>query len=177
MTDNALSQATAAAKAACGGDGITAAKIIGLLIGYHARWSGEPLEPVAVELEFKDVPILNPETGHKSKTFTQAGKLDGVVKSSRGKFLIEHKTCSEDIEDSTAPYWQRLAIDSQISMYSLAHWQDDSRLDGTIYDVIRKPTIKPKQIPAGSKKNDPSLRRQPRFRPASPLGMIEISSI
>ncbi|GAG52887.1 unnamed protein product, partial [marine sediment metagenome] len=46
----------------------------------------------------------------------------------------------------------RLAIDSQISMYNLAHWQTDSRLDGTIYDVIRKPTIHPKLIPAGSVK-------------------------
>jgi hypothetical protein len=129
-----------------------AAKIIGLLIGYHARWSSEPLETVAAELEFRDVPIINPDTGSKSRTFTQAGKLDGVVRSPRGKFMIEHKTSGEDIEDQSGPYWQRLAIDSQISMYSLAHWQDDSRLDGCIYDVIRKPTIHPKLIPAGSEK-------------------------
>jgi len=149
---NELSQAIQAAEAACGDDEITAAKIAGLMIGYHARWSEELLEPLEVESQFKGVPILNPRTDRRSRTFTQAGMLDAVVRDSLGTFSIEHKTTSEDIEDPNSPYMQQLAVDSQISMYDLAHRQTKFKLDGCIYDIIRKPTINPKQIPKGSMK-------------------------
>jgi PD-(D/E)XK nuclease superfamily len=55
------------------------AKAKAMMCGYHARWSGEPLEIVAVEKEFT-APLLNPETGAASRTFERGGKLDAIVR-------------------------------------------------------------------------------------------------
>ena len=147
-----ISQAIQAGREACAGHEIITAKIAGLMVGYHARWCNEPLTPIAVESEFSNVPILNPDTNGRSRTFTQAGLLDAVVRNRMGTFSMEHKTTSEDITDPNSPYMQQLAVDSQISMYDLAHRQAAYRLDGCIYDIIHKPTINPKQIPKGSVK-------------------------
>jgi hypothetical protein len=55
------------------------AKAQAMIAGYHARWSEEPLEVIAVEKEFQAA-LVNPETGAKSRTFTLAGKLDAIVR-------------------------------------------------------------------------------------------------
>jgi hypothetical protein len=57
-----------------------AAKAEAMLRGYHARWSGEPLEVVAVEAEFV-APLLNPATNAPSRTFARAGKVDAIVRA------------------------------------------------------------------------------------------------
>ena len=75
-----------------------------------------------------------------------------MVEANGKRHLLEHKTTSEEISEPDAIYWQRLAIDAQVSSYCLAHWQMQERLAGTVYDVIRKPTIRPKRIPKGSTK-------------------------
>jgi PD-(D/E)XK nuclease superfamily len=55
------------------------AKAEAMIRGYHARWSGEPLEVIAVESEFV-TELRNPETGAASRTFARAGKLDALVR-------------------------------------------------------------------------------------------------
>jgi|GEM_PF-1241617 len=66
--------------------------------------------------------------------------------------VIEHKTASTDVEDGS-PYWKRLRLDSQVSNY-----YDGARAlgmppDGVLYDVIRKPRIKPlKATPVEARK-------------------------
>jgi len=105
------------------------------------------------------MPIVNPETQRKSRTFTHAGKRDGVIQAvlntdetvTPPTYLLEHKTTSEDISDPTASFWKRLVIDSQVSAYVLSHWQAGQKLDGTLYDVLVRPAIRPKHIPAKSK--------------------------
>lgn len=124
---------------------IIAAKARGLLIGYDARWKDAGWETLSTEEVFH-LPIVNPETGAKSRTFTQAGKFDGIVRRAGSTMLLEHKTTADDITDPGAPYWRRLTIDSQVSAYVLAKWQQGEKLDGTLYDVIRKPGIRPKAI-------------------------------
>lgn len=54
------------------------AKAQAMLMGYHARWSGEPLDVVAVEKEFV-CDLVNPETGGKSRTFALGGKVDAIA--------------------------------------------------------------------------------------------------
>lgn len=142
----ALQQALAAI-AAEPADEIIAAKCRGLLIGYDARWRDVPWETLEIECEYR-LPLYNPETRASSRTFETAGKLDGVIRwpESGKTYLKEHKTTSEEIADPNSPYWRRLAVDSQVSHYVLAKWQMAEKLDGTVYDVIKKPTIRPKQI-------------------------------
>lgn len=130
---------------------LMAAKIEALLIGYHEQWSASGYTTEATEAIWH-LPIVNPASGRNNRNYTQAGKVDGVVRLDGRRFLLEHKTTSEDVADPNAPYWRRLAIDCQVSMYGLAMWQSGQKLDGTLYDVIRKPTIRPKELPKGNPK-------------------------
>jgi hypothetical protein len=132
-------------------DPLAAWKVRALVTGYHNYWKSAPMRVVAGEQVFS-LPIINPETGRASRTFTQGGRFDLIVEFDQKTWMVEHKTCSEEIADPQAPYWRRLAIDSQVSMYALANWQGGRKLDGTIYDVIRKPTIRPKQITKADQK-------------------------
>lgn len=129
------------------------AKIRGLMVGYSNRWADAGWETIEIEQTFH-LPIINPETSKPSRTFTHGGKYDGVIRwPASGKImLLEHKTCSEDITDPNAPYWRRMTIDSQVSHYMLANWQDGRKLDGTLYDVLRKPAIRPKDITKADQK-------------------------
>lgn len=121
------------------------AKVRGLMVGYDARWSGADWSLVSKE-ETIIQPIVNPATSRTSRTFRQGGKHDGHIAGFGKRLLLEHKTCSEDIADPNATYWSRLTIDSQLSTYMLQSWQAGERLDGVLYDVIRKPEIRPKKL-------------------------------
>src|SRR5579872_5658882 len=135
-------------------DGLPAAIARGLMRGYDSRWVDAGWTALAVEEEYH-LPIINPDTSKPSRTFTHAGKLDGKAEFGGKRFLVEHKTSSEEISDPNAPYWRRLEIDAQVSGYMLAQWQQGNKLDGTLYDVIRKPGIRPKQVTRGSRLETP----------------------
>lgn len=124
---------------------VVAAKARGLIIGYDARWKDQKWQTISTEEVFQ-LPLVNPETGKESRTFTQAGKFDGIATFDGRTFLVEHKTTSDDIAHPDAVYWRRLAIDAQVSSYALANWQKGRKLDGTLYDVIKKPGIRPKNL-------------------------------
>lgn len=126
-------------------DPMARAKARGLMRGYDAKWRDAKWVTVSVEQTFH-LPIVNPQTGRQSRTFTQAGKYDGTARWDNEAWLVEHKTTSQAIEDPNAPYWRQLDIDAQVSAYMLAHWQGGEKLRGTLYDVIRKPSIGPKLI-------------------------------
>lgn len=132
---------------------LIAAKCRALMAGYDARWRGAAWVTVSTEEEFH-LPLVNPETGAASRTWTHAGKFDGITEypESGRVYLLEHKTTSDDIADPNSSYWRRLVIDSQVSSYMLANWQMERKLDGTLYDVIRKPGIRPKRITKAEQK-------------------------
>ncbi|TAK94533.1 hypothetical protein EPO05_06230 [Patescibacteria group bacterium] len=82
-----------------------------------------------------------------------AGKIDGIVRLGDGRLaVLEHKTTSDDIAPAPAgkpanPYWLRLRIDGQISMYFAAARAMGHDVRTVLYDVTAKPRISPKQIP------------------------------
>ena len=53
-----------------------------------------------------------------------------------------------DISDPTSSYWRQLAVDSQSSHYELLLLANGKRIDDVVWDVVRKPGIRPKQIAA-----------------------------
>lgn len=128
------------------------ATIRGLVRGYDSKWGDADYSTISVEEEFR-LPIINPSTGKASRTYTQAGKKDGIVRfNPTGKLLLrEGKTTSEDIGDPDSTYWRRLVIDSQVSCYVLANWQEGKKLDGTLFDVVKKPGIRPKKLNKGER--------------------------
>ena len=64
------------------------------------------------------------------------------------RLVVEHKTTSADITPGS-PYWRRLTLDTQVSTYLGA----TEGVEGMLYDVIRKPGIKPyKATPEADRK-------------------------
>lgn len=113
-------------------------KLVTLAVAYDWYW-GTELEMLAAEVEFhtelNGIPLR--------------GKIDGIVRMPDGRVgLIEHKTTSADL---AGDYWQRLRMDTQVGIYSLAcrglDYFPSGSPDFIIYDVVRKPTIRPKAIP------------------------------
>lgn len=69
-------------------------------------------------------------------------KLDALIKETNGGYyVVEHKTTSSDIGPE-APYWEHLRLDNQISWYWLAMEKLGYKLDGVLYDVVRKPALR-----------------------------------
>jgi hypothetical protein len=141
-------------------DAFDVAKAHALLIGYDARWANEPYEVLRVQPMFV-TNIVNPDTDRSSNTYELGGKLDVLVRDIRTHeiAIVETKTTSEDIA-STSSYWRTIsATDPQVSTYykgarailqGMGIKDDPARC---IYDVIRKPTIKPyKATPPESRK-------------------------
>ena len=131
------------------------AKARAMIIGYHERWIGEAIEPLAVERQF-ETPLIDPETGDglavdgddgTELKVLLAGKIDVIARRYGAGGLvedciIEHKTSSEDVQRGST-YWQVLATDPQVSVYF-----DGARAIGydvaaCIYDVLSKPRLTP----------------------------------
>jgi len=123
---------------------IERAIISSMLSGYFWRWrdANEEFEIVASELAF-ELPIINPDTGRMSRVSKVAGRIDGIVKLPDGRLAVmEHKTTSDDLLPDSE-YWKKLRIDSQISLYFLAAQQSGYNVETILYDVLRKPSIRP----------------------------------
>lgn len=126
----------------------------GLLAGYAWRWGVRPqsgrtdceIQYVATEQEFR-LPLRNPVSGKATWLFDLAGKIDGIVRLEDGRLAVmEHKLLSDSL-DSDADLWRRLRIDQQITLYVWAARQLGYEVDCVLYNVTRKPTIKPTAVP------------------------------
>lgn len=112
-----------------------------LLAGYLWRWGDMPMTVLACEEEFS-MPLYGP-AGEPSE-WKVAGKRDKRVMVEARELVMEHKTSSEDLAPDAA-YWSRLRMDPQISVYILSCRMVGSAVDTVLYDVARKPTIRPRQ--------------------------------
>jgi hypothetical protein len=109
---------------------------------YNWRYANSGLTVIASEINF-EVPVAR--TG-----FTRRGFIDKIVRveDPRPRLLImEHKTSGSDI-DPTGDYWRRLTIDHQLTGYISAARHMGWDVEGVLYDVIRKPGLSPRAIPA-----------------------------
>lgn len=128
---------------------LLAATARGLMIGYDARWARSGWSPMVVQPAFH-LPIVNPATGYRSRTFSLAGRCDGVVVWRRQRFLLESKTVGESLEPIEATFWARMAVDTQSGLYALARRQQGDPVAGVLYDVLRRPQVRPRLIPKGT---------------------------
>ncbi|KKN25535.1 hypothetical protein LCGC14_0883730 [marine sediment metagenome] len=118
-----------------------------MLAAYRWRWreADSSIRYIATEEAF-DIPLVNPETGRSSRTFTLAGKIDKIISFEGNTEIVEHKTTTREIDPSTdvgQKYWQRLRIDSQISTYYIAAMALGYNPKDVLYDVVCIPTIEP----------------------------------
>lgn len=128
------------------GDEFKDKTLIALFDGYVEKWGAKDYlnyEHIGAEIGF-EAPLMNPETGGTSKTWVLAGKIDAIAKDkATGKtVIVEHKTTSQDIGPGS-DYWRKLAIDGQVSGYYVGAQASGYDAQDCLYDVIRKPTIKP----------------------------------
>ncbi len=107
-----------------------------LVVAYHTRWSNEDWEVLEVEVEFRyflgDVEI--------------GGKIDALIRDrATGRvYVVEHKTSTADTSPGSL-YWDRLAIDTQVSIYvDGASFGLDYEISGCIYDVLKRPQHEPR---------------------------------
>jgi citrate lyase gamma subunit len=116
-----------------------------LVTGYQWRWTEQPLDVLVTEQSFR-LPLVNPATGAASTVWDTAGKIDGIVRLEDGRLaVLEHKFISDPL-DQDGDYWRRLQIDSQISLYVWAARQLGHEVETVLYDVVRKPTIRPNEV-------------------------------
>lgn len=117
---------------------------VALVNGYAWRWS-QPMEVIASEQSWQ-LRLINPVTQSPSTCFDIAGKMDGIIRMEDGRLaVLEHKTCSEDI-GLESDYWRRLQLDHQITLYIYAARRLNYDCATVMYDVLRKPTIKPTPV-------------------------------
>jgi hypothetical protein len=123
-----------------------------MMRGYAARYAQEEFEVVALEKDFVGE-IVNPDTGAASRSFTLAGKVDGIVRIGDEHFLFEHKTAA----GVDAGYLERLWTDFQITVY--AYYVEKAlgiRIAGVLYNILVKARL---QQSAGETEEEFEARR------------------
>jgi hypothetical protein len=78
--------------------------------------------------------------------FNLAGKIDGIVKMEDGRLAVKETKLFGDDIGPDAELWRRMRIDHQVSLYMTAARRLGYPVDTVLYDVARKPTIKPSMI-------------------------------
>ena len=134
-------------------------------LGWLWYWSEDQIETIAREVHFKRQ--INEHYGRQ-------GKIDRIIQLV-GRFLLgEYKSTGKPI-DSGSIYWDHLKLDSQLTLYLIEarHAQlagkleqygisaTDPLISGMLYDVWRKPTIRPKKLTQAESK---------RFAESGPVG-------
>jgi hypothetical protein len=106
------------------------AKLRALIAAYDARWSAQPWRILEVEVEFR----------YELGGFLVGGKIDAIVQDTRdGRiYVLEHKTTGQDASPGSA-YWERLTLDSQVSIYIDGAAMLGYDVAGCIYDVLQRP--------------------------------------
>jgi hypothetical protein len=121
------------------------AKVEAMFLGYVERYRREPLGFSEVECEW-EAPLVHPITGEVSPYFVLGGKMDGIVfREPTRPLILEYKTSTEDISQGS-PYWAKKRLDPQISLYHVGAKAKGYEVEGCVYDVTKKPGIKPKQL-------------------------------
>lgn len=119
-----------------------------------------PFEVHKPELKF-EMPMLTGKQ-QKSTILSIAGKLDDLVFEDGRWWIVEYKTATR-LDGS---YFDRLYVDSQITMYMSAMMRLGYNPAGVIYRVIRKPSIRKGQketIPAFIERLEADISERPEF--------------
>jgi len=115
-----------------------AARLDVLVMGYIERWSGDMVKHCVSEVHMI-APLINPATGHKSRTFVLAGTVDGLILDGGAWHLYEMKSTSDTL-DETESY---LREGIQIPVYDeLAFRARGIEPQSNVVDLIKKPVVR-----------------------------------
>ena len=120
-------------------DAYEKAKLRALVLGYFYKYSKDNWYAIDVERKF--------EIELETKPYKFVGMIDTLVTQDGAEIsMLEHKTTVNPLDDLTHPYFRKLAYDLQINAYHMAQLLMDEELEQTIYDVVRKPRIRPRKL-------------------------------
>ena len=119
-------------------------------LGWQWYHQDDEIETIAREVHFNR---------QINNLYSRRGIIDRIIRRNGQLSLGEYKSTSKPI-DSGSLYWDRLRLDSQVTLYLIEarHAQlageleqygiaiDDPLISGVLYDVWHKPTIKPKKL-------------------------------
>lgn len=131
-----------------------------LLAGYTARWGSDGYATLAVERKFR-LPIYY-DKGDSIMRHELVGAIDAIASKGGVVSNVEHKTTSSDIS-AGSDYWRHVdVLDSQVSTYMTASRFLGHDVRDTLYDVVRKPTMKPyRATPEDEKKYTKPTKTEP----------------
>jgi len=133
-------------------------KLLYMLSGYRWYYEDQQEEVVTREQRF-ELSLLNPETGRALPGVKLVGCIDKIINLSDKFAIKEHKSTSNSV-DPDSSYWGHLNLDTQTTLYLYAArrlqldgllepWKirrDAPLINSILYDVMHKPTIKPKKL-------------------------------
>lgn len=125
-------------------DDFAMAKASAMLAAYDLRWSrwAAGVTVLGVEVPFRTA-LRHPVTGLSARTWEVAGKIDLLLELADGRVaLVDHKTTSADAR-AGSDYSRRLTLDPQVSTYFLGCEALGTPADLALWDVIRKPDVRP----------------------------------
>lgn len=127
-------------------DEIGCATIAALLAGYYDYYG--PKETMA-----KSYPEGQFDHAIDGTTFRAQGKIDNLgYKRNKTNVVWESKTTGDSIKPDS-DYWLRLRFNIQLYQYYFAATERGWDIQEIIYDVTRKPSIRPKQVGKGTAKH------------------------
>ena len=105
-----------------------------LLVAYHERWGAEDWDILAVEVEFR----------YQLGEHLLGGKIDAIIRQrTDGRvYVLEHKFTGVETSLGGA-YWEKLTIDTQVSIYIDGATMLGYEVAGCIYDVLKRPGHEP----------------------------------
>ena len=124
-------------------------QILYMASAYRWYYTNDNIKVLHREQKF-DIGIPNLTTGRKIRNVNVVGMIDKTGEHGNEEMVIEHKSTSKPIDpDST--YWSRLNLDTQTTLYPFAtrFMNTGKHINGVLYDVVHKPTIKPKKLSQG----------------------------
>ena len=126
--------------------------VYGMLLAYIDVYEKEPFSVVSVEEEFsigfsRLVADISPTLDLKiHDEWSWAGKIDAVIDYEGSVFVLEHKTTASAIDNEDGTFWSSMEMSGQVASYMLALFDQGVQVAGTIYDAVRKPSIRPRKL-------------------------------
>ena len=111
-----------------------AAKARAMVLAASMKWPSTEFSLVEHQVNME---IVNPATGHNSRSFIYAGKIDGV----KDNAIIDWKSVSDP-----SRYIQERTIGHQLECYALALFADGIQANSVQFRLIKRPTIQLSQV-------------------------------
>jgi hypothetical protein len=123
---------------------------IELIRGYARHYSGSGWKATGIEVPYSLKGIRPHGDGWRNTSkYLLVGKCDLLAKNPSlypdKEFLFDRKTTTSDLSPQS-DYWGRLGIENQINTYWLACSLLGKNIGGFVWDVTRKPDIRPKDL-------------------------------